>query len=1693
MNTMKKLLLIVLMAFSMIANAQGLHWTYNSHTQYNMTITGEMYLDGVSLKTNPDAQYLEIGVFYGDECRGAYLPIHNPASYYQGYAYMMQVYSNAASGEEMNFKVYNHQTNEEMDVVCTSGFTFQSDANLGTLKNPYHLNFFSPVEITASANPAVGGTVAGAGTYDYNSSCTLTATASTGYTFANWTKGGEVVSADAEYTFTVTEAGAYVANFTLNSYQVTATANPEAGGTVIGAGTYNHGATATLTATANTGYTFINWTKNGQQVSTNASFSVTVTEAAAYVANFQLNSYAITATATPTAGGTVTGAGTYNHGATATLVATPATGYHFVNWTKNGQQVATTASYSFTVTEAGTYVANFAINTYAITASVTPANSGSVTGAGTYNHGATATLVATPATGYHFVNWTKNGQQVSTNATYSFTVTEAGAYVANFAINTYAITATANPTAGGTVTGAGTYNHGATATLAATANTGYTFINWTKNGQQVSTNATLSVTVTEAAAYVANFQLNSYAITVSATPTAGGTVIGAGTYNHGATATLTATANTGYHFVKWTKNGQQVSTNATYSFTVTEAAAYVANFELNSYAIGATANPTAGGTVTGAGNYNHFATATLTASANTSNGYHFVNWTKNGDVVSTNATYSFTVTEAVNLVANFALNNYNVTVSANPTAGGTVTGGGSYNWGTTAHLVATPATGYSFTNWTKNGTVVSTSAAYDLTVTESGAYVANFALNVYSVAASATPAAGGTITGAGNYEHGATATLTATAATGYTFQKWTKNGQQVSTNATYSFTVNSAVTLVAHFTLNSYAVTTTANPTAGGTVTGAGTYNHGATATLTATANTGYTFVNWTKGGTVVSTNASYSFTVTEAGAYTANFQLKSYNITAAATPTAGGTVTGAGTYNHGASCTLVATPNTGYTFVNWKKGSTVVSTNASYTFTVTEAGSYTATFQLNSYAVTTTANPAAGGTVTGAGTYNHGATATLTATANTGYTFVNWTKGGTVVSTNATYSFTVTEAGAYTANFQLNSYNITAAATPAAGGIVTGAGTYNHGASCTLVATPNTGYTFVNWKKGTTVVSTNASYTFTVTEAGSYTATFQLNSYVITATANPTAGGTVTGAGTYNHGATVTLAVTANTGYTFVNWTKNGTVVSTDKTYIFTATEAGDYVANFSLNSYTITTTAAPTYGGTVSGAGTYSYGTSVTLSATPTLPAYHFVNWTKNGQVVSSDANYSFTVTESGDYVANFATNNYQVTAFATPAEGGEVSGSGTYAYGQTCVLNAMPNENYYFIHWKKNDNEIVSTNANYLFEVYENAAYVAYFALNAYEITATANPTNGGTIEGTGNYEAGMPCTLTAIAAEGFTFVNWTDATGATVSTNAAYTFTVTGDASYVANFTLNSYAITATANPTEGGTVTGAGTYNHGASCTLTATANAGYNFINWTKDNEVVSTNASYTFTVTEAGAYIANFEVNAYEITVVANPEEGGTVTGAGTYVYGVTAVLVATPSTDYDFINWTKGNEVVSTNPTYTFTVTESGDYIANFEEIIIPTYVVTVTADPAEGGTVTGGGVYEEGETVTVIAAASEGFAFQNWTENGEIVSEEAEYTFVVTADRNLVAHFDVDGIDENNGISYNIYPNPVSDKLIIESQANITVVEIYSLSGNLILKESGSSTKVEIDVNSLSAGSYLIRMTSDGMTQVKRFIKK
>ena len=520
-----------------------------------------------------------------------------------------------------------------------------------------------PVEIELSCDPEEGGSVSGGGTYEIGTQCTVTAVANAGYTFVNWTENGSQVSSDAQYTFTVSTGRSLVATFTRQAYVITAQVDPEDSGTVTGAGGYNYGEECTLTATANTGYDFVKWTKGNTTVSTDPAYTFTVTTTATYVAHFQIKSYTVSVSANPTNGGTVTGGGTINYGQSCTVHAVPTEGYAFTNWTDNGDEVSTDADYTFAVTGNRTLVAHFTElqpDEYSVTVSANPNEGGTVTGGGTYQQGQQCTVNATAKPGFNFVNWTENGNQVSDLAEYTFTVESNRTLVANFEVQApieYTVSVSANPSNGGTVTGGGTYEQGQQCTVAATAATGYTFTNWTENGSVVSTNASYTFVVNNDRTLVANFSQQSYTISASADPSNGGTVSGAGTYNHGQSCTLSATAAEGYTFTNWTENGNQVSTNANYTFTVTGNRTLVANFAVqapNTFTINVSANPGAGGTVTGGGSYNQGSSCTVTASANT--GYTFLRWTENGTQVSTNANYTFTVTGNRTLVANFTYN-----------------------------------------------------------------------------------------------------------------------------------------------------------------------------------------------------------------------------------------------------------------------------------------------------------------------------------------------------------------------------------------------------------------------------------------------------------------------------------------------------------------------------------------------------------------------------------------------------------------------------------------------------------------------------------------------------------------------------------------------------------------------------------------------------------------------------------------------------------------------------------------------------------------------------------------------------------------------------------------------------------------------------------------------------------------------------
>src|SRR5207244_777523 len=158
-------------------------------------------------------------------------------------------------------------------------------------------------------------------------------------------------------------------------------------------------------------------------------------------------------------------------------------------------------------------------------------------------------------------------------------------------------------------------------------------------------------------------------------------------------------------------------------------------------------------------------------------------------------------------------------------------------------------------------------------------------------------------------------------------------------------------------------------------------------------------------------------------------------SIATSQSPAVGGVTSGGGTFSSGTSVTVTATPAAGYSFVNWTEGGTAVSSVASYTFTASATRTLVANFASATYLIATSSSPAAGGSTSGGGAKNCGASVTVTAAPAACYTFVNWTEGGTVVSSVASYTFTANADRTLVANFALATYSIATSSSPAAGG----------------------------------------------------------------------------------------------------------------------------------------------------------------------------------------------------------------------------------------------------------------------------------------------------------------------------------------------------------------------------------------------------------------------------------------------------------------------------------------------------------------------------------------------------------------------------------------------------------------------------------------------------------------------------------
>jgi len=287
----------------------------------------------------------------------------------------------------------------------------------------------------------------------------------------------------------------------------------------------------------------------------------------------------------------------------------------------------------------------------------------------------------------------------------------------------------------------------------------------------------------------------------------------------------------------------------------------------------------------------------------------------------------------------------------------------------------------------------------------------------------------------------------------------------------------------------------------------------------------------------------------------------------------------------------------------------------------------------------------------------------------------------------------------------------------------------------------------------------------------------------------------------------------------------------------------------------------------------------------------------------------------------------------------------------------------------------------------------------------IEATPSPVEGGSIVGDGCHKVGGTANLIAVPNIGYEFVNWVEDSDTLVGIGASYPpFIVTKARSFIANFKLLTYDIVVWADPENGGTVSGSGYETpHGTSITVSANPNTGFNFYNWTDGGIAVSSNASFTFDAVKSCTLVANFS---HKIILLANPTEGGTVSGGGNNIYhGTIVTALAIAHRGYDFINWTENDIEVFADTSYTFTAIESRTLTANFEKIF---YSVNVEVNNSDYGYATGTAIYELDSIAQVEAFVNDCYRFANWTIDSMEVSIDNPYEFIVTENVNLIANF-------------------------------------------------------------------------------------
>ena len=1185
-----------------------------------------------------------------------------------------------------------------------------------------------------------------------------------------------------------------------------------------------------------------------------------------------------------------------------------------------------------------------------------------------------------------------------------------------------------------------------------------------------------------ATTYIADFNAQ-YQLTTVASPGADGSVTPppGGYYASGATIPVTATANSGFQFNNWTSTGGSFdsTTAASTNFHMPAAPATVTgNFIPATVAVTITTSPANllvsadGGTAVAAPLVETWAVGSTHTIATTSPqagapGVQYVwsNWNDSGAI-----SHTITVPSAAPQYLATFNTQYQLTTAANPSIGGTVspTSGGYYTSGTVVPLTATANAGYSFTNWTGN-VANSTSASTTITMTAPQSVTANFSLII--VAASTTTSVSSSNDPSFTVDPGSSVTFTATVSSTSTVNEGT---------VTFSDTAND-------FTCSGGNTVPVSNGTATCTTSFSTEGSRNVTATYSGTVNfqTSNGFVTQTVNNHTVVTGNQFcnqgAITVpSTAGAatpYPSNIFVTGLSGSVGAVTVQ---LNGISSSDIAQTDLLLVGP-TGAAIVPFAAvgdGSTISDVNVTLDDTASSlipggspltSGTYKPTSITGS---TTLVFPAPAPAITAA---NYAATdgaATLTSefvgTAPNGtwalYAIDNagngaasigggWCVNITPATAAVTVTKSVTSAGPYNTVGQVISYsfvakntgNVTLSAVGITDTQTAPAGSLTSGPTCQSLSSPPG-----SCSGSTTTLLSGQSATFTaiytITQADLDNGSVNDSA---TASGTPPTGPPVTSAPstatvttTSAPAVTVTKSVTSTGPYNTV-----GQVIS----YSFVARNTG----NVTLHAVGITDIQTAPAGSLTSGP------TCQSLSS-PTGTCSGSTTTLLSGQSATFTATYTITQAD----LDNGSVND-SATASGTPPTGPPVTSTPS-----TATVTLTPTVVQI---------TITTSPAALLVSVDGGTATAAPLVENwvagSTHTIATTSPQAGG---------AGVQ----------YVWSYWND------SGAISHRITVpSSGTTYTATFNTQ-YQLTMVASPSADGSVTpvSGSYYAGGAIVPVTATANAGFQFTNWTSTGGsfVSTTSPSTNFTMPSAPATVTgNFASAAVSITITTSPanllvsEDGGPELRApftASWAAGSTHTITTTspqaggPGVQYVWSSWSDSGAI-----SHTITVPGSATtYTATFNT----QYQLTTAANPSNGGTVspTSGTYYAAGTVVPLMATPNTGYAFTNWT--GPVANPgSASTTVTMSAPETVTANFSeltTTGLMSSQNPS--TYGQSVTFTATITSSSGATptgTVSFENGTGSLVtIKLVGGSAS--LTTSTLSVGSHTITAYYNGSTK-------